>query len=243
MIVADSQATRSHELWIWLSWNSDSVESEALDFLKPVKHQRYKALLEAHSDRERKMHPLDMQAWAIVAGVCAHLVVSPLVEPSTIKILLTYFAANIALVSFLAAGAAQQSFFRLISSTVTSFLILNTIFLLTSTTLTLIRRAFFSPLSSIPGPRVATLSKLWAANEYRHGRAAKTYRRLHEEYNSDFVRIGPNEVSIRCAEAIEKVYRGKYQRGTFYEVSALTGAPTVNNWRGDYKIWSAWRRI
>jgi hypothetical protein len=191
-------------------------------------------------DRERKM---PLQAWAVVAGVCTHLVVSSLVEPSTVKILLTYSAANVALISFLVAGATQQSYFRLISSTAISFLALNTIFLLTSTALTLIRRAFLSPLSSTPGPRIAALSKLWAANEYRHGRAEKTYRRPHEEYKSDFVRIGPNEVSIRCVEAIEKIYKGKYKRGTFYEVSALTGVPTVNNWRGYYKIWSAWRRI
>jgi hypothetical protein len=185
---------------------------------------------------------LNIQAGAALAGIAAHLIVSPLIEPSTVKILLAYFTANIALLSYLTVTASAISFLRLSFNISLQIITLNTIFLLTATTITLLRRSFLSPLTKFPGPKLAALSKLWSANEYRLGRASKTYRSLHKEYNSDFIRTGPNEISISCVEAVEKVYKGRYTRGTFYEVGILNGEYNLNT-RRDYKFHPAWRRI
>lgn len=43
-------------------------------------------------------------------------------------------------------------------------------------------------------------------------------------------------------DAVEKIYRGKYPRGTFYEVGAINGAYNLNTQR-NYEVHTPWRRI
>jgi len=83
---------------------------------------------------------------------------------------------------------------------------------------------------------------LWMANQYRLGSASKTYCKLHAEYDSDVVRIGPNTVSIRNVDAVEKIYKGKYPRSSLSETGWLNGDHNMNTIR-DYKIQPIWRRI
>lgn len=172
---------------------------------------------------------------AAVLAVAAQIYISPIPEVSTVKVVVTYFAANCTLFAYIV-------FSNDFPTNIVQFVHLNTIFLLTFTLLTLLRRLYFSPLSKFPGPSLAACTKLWEANEFRLGRASLTHKALHKEYNSDFIRIGPNEVSVRCVEAVEMVYKGRYPRGTFYEVGAVNGEFNLNT-RRDYKFFGAWRRI
>ena len=172
---------------------------------------------------------------AAALAVAAQVYISPIPEVSTVKIVVTYHTGNIALLISLLASTS-------LPSTLAHFFLLNTIFLIVFTSLTLIRRLYFHPLTHFPGPKLAACSKLWEANEYRLGRASLTHKALHKQYDSDFVRIGPNEVSVRCVEAVEKIYKGRYTRGTFYEVGAVNGEFNLNTKRG-YEVFGAWRRI
>ena len=175
-------------------------------------------------------------ATAVAVAIAAQIYISPIPEISTTKVLITYFSANTVLFLYL-----LTTTFLLLSS-IFRVTILNSIFLSTATTLTLIRRLYFSPLSSFPGPKLAALSNFYKANIYRTGRGAKFLVELHEKYNSDIVRIGPNELSIRNVDAVDKIYKGKYPRGTFYEVGAINGAYNLNTQR-NYDVHTPWRRI
>ncbi|KAH6681939.1 hypothetical protein B0J14DRAFT_449643, partial [Halenospora varia] len=124
---------------------------------------------------------------AAAAAVAVQVYLSPIKEPSTEKVLLSYIGGNLALLYCL------QLYNDHIAEIILRFTTLNLTFLTTATILTLLRRLYFSPLSKIPGPPAAALSKLWVSNQFRHGSAAQTFRALHKHYNSDVVRIGPNE--------------------------------------------------
>ena len=178
-----------------------------------------------------------------IAGVTTPLVLSPIPEVSTIKFMAAYLAANVSLLFYLIkAQTPYVPFVELLLTVIIDLTKANLIFLLTSITLTLVRRYYFSPLSHFPGPKLAALSKLWLANQYRLGITARTYRHLHNVYKSDIIRIGPNDLSISCVEAVEKIYRGRYKRGTFYEVGTLSGEFNINSIR-DHTVHGPWRRI
>jgi hypothetical protein len=166
-------------------------------------------------------------ATAVAVAIAAQLYISPIPEVSTVKVLVTYFSLNTALLLYLLTSTSQ------IVSSLSRFTSLNFIFLSTATTLTFIRRLYFSPLSSFPGPKLAALSNFYKANAYRTGRGAKVLLELHEKYNSDIVRVGPNELSIRNVDAIEKIYKGKYPRGRAYNL----------NTQRNYEVHTPWRRI
>lgn len=176
---------------------------------------------------------------AAVLGIVAQVYLSPIPEVPTIKVLQGYIFQNVVLLACLFNSSSSTPS---ISAILLQFSAFNTIFLLTTFTLTAIRRLFFSPLTKFPGPKLAALSKIWAANEFRLGRHSLTVKDLHKKYDSDIVRIGPNEVSIRNVDAVEKIYRGRYTRGTFYEVGVLNGEFNLNT-RRDYKFHPVWRRI
>jgi len=145
-------------------------------------------------------------ATAAAVAIAAQVYISPIPEISTTEVLNTYFSANTILLLYLLSTTSQ------LVSSISRVTILNLIFLSTAITITLIRRLYFSPLSSFPGPKLAALSNLYKANIYRKGRGAKFLLELHEKYNSDIVRVGPNELSIRNVDAVDKIYKGKYPR-------------------------------
>lgn len=64
-----------------------------------------------------------------------------------------------------------------------------------------------SPLSSIPGPLGASLSRFWLVQRTRKGMLHRQLLGLHEKYGS-LVRIAPNEVSVTDLDAIRKIYGG-----------------------------------
>ncbi|KAK5238757.1 hypothetical protein LTR47_000500 [Exophiala xenobiotica] len=68
-----------------------------------------------------------------------------------------------------------------------------------------VRQVFFHPLSDIPGPLPAKLTRWWQAYEVWSGHAEKTEIALHEKYGS-LVRVAPNQVSISDPEAIKLIY-------------------------------------
>lgn len=173
---------------------------------------------------------------AAAAAIAAHAYLSSIPEPSTVKMILSYSISNITLFCYLLLSVSG------ISDLLIQLSVLNLIFLSTATSSTLIRRLFFHPLSHVPGPRLAALSNLWVANQFRLGRTSRTCRELHEKYNSDVIRIGPNEISIRNVDAVEVVFRGKYPRGTLYDVGKMKGEVDVNFTR-DYAVHGPGRKI
>lgn len=70
--------------------------------------------------------------------------------------------------------------------------------------LVVLYRRFFSPLSDIPGPFLASICRLWHANAIRSGKQNVKLARLHEKHG-DFVRISHNEVSISHPDGVKKV--------------------------------------
>jgi len=172
----------------------------------------------------------------VAVAIIAQVYFSSLPEVPTLNYVLSYFVGNVILLSCLIISSLP------VSHLLIRFTTLNAAFLVTATFLTLIRRLCFSPLSKFPGPRAAALSKLWEANEFRKGIATSTLQALHKQYNSDFIRIGPNELSISNVDAVEKIYRGKYERGPFYELGIMNGEFNLNTTRNNADH-SPWRRI
>ncbi len=176
---------------------------------------------------------------AAAVAVAARLYLSSVPEPDTLKVLIAYLLANTALATYLVYSTISQLSILPLIAHVSS---LNAILITSLVSLTIIRRLFVSPLAKVPGPKLAAITGLWNANEYRTGRGAKTYKKLHRLYQSDVIRVGPNEISINDVEAIPQVYGGKYPRGTFYEMGELNGEWNLNTTR-DYRFHTPWRRI
>ncbi|THH31228.1 hypothetical protein EUX98_g2944 [Antrodiella citrinella] len=70
------------------------------------------------------------------------------------------------------------------------------------TSIGLYRLSPFHPLSRYPGPIKLKLSSLFVYHMAIKGDRHKYIQRLHEEYQSDVLRIGPNELIFREASAI-----------------------------------------
>ncbi|GLA66068.1 hypothetical protein AtubIFM55763_003186 [Aspergillus tubingensis] len=171
------------------------------------------------------------------AAITLQTFLSPIPEVSTIKILSTYILVNLAAVAW----SLRASILADIPPP-PSIAWLNLVFLSTATSWTVIHRLYFSPLASLPGPKRAAVSRLWVANQCRLGRSAAYLEEIHEEYNADIVRVGPNEVSIIDVEAIQEIYKGQYPRGYFYELRASMGERNLNSER-DYTHHGEWRRL
>ncbi|KAF7312845.1 hypothetical protein MKEN_00968500 [Mycena kentingensis (nom. inval.)] len=82
------------------------------------------------------------------------------------------------------------------------------------------------PLAHIPGPVLARISKWWAVPLLLSGNQARVVKALHDQYG-DFVRTGPNEVSIIHADAVKGVFgTGGFQKGQYYESRTDPTLPT-----------------
>lgn len=64
----------------------------------------------------------------------------------------------------------------------------------------LIKRRYFSPLSDIPGPFFASITRLWQVVTLVQGDSVNTFYNLHQAYGP-FVRVAPNEVSVSHPDA------------------------------------------
>lgn len=66
------------------------------------------------------------------------------------------------------------------------------------------RRRYLSPLRDIPGPFLASFSRLWHVAHIFKGDQLTCVNELHKR-NGPFVRIAPNEVSVSHADAPNKL--------------------------------------
>ncbi|KAJ6115575.1 hypothetical protein N7523_005992 [Penicillium sp. IBT 18751x] len=93
----------------------------------------------------------------------------------------------------------------------------------------LIRNYFTPGASSVPGPFLAKLSNLWRFIDVANGHAEVTHQMLHQKYG-DYVRLGPNVVSVRDLDALKIIYgiNQGYNKTDFYKVQQqlAKGKPT-----------------
>ncbi|CAI6088544.1 unnamed protein product [Clonostachys chloroleuca] len=172
----------------------------------------------------------------IVAATAVHCVASPIPEVSLELYVVPYLLGNLILYTYL--YKEGLSTVEIIFNLTT----INTCFLLTSVILTITRRLFFSPLAKFPGPKLAAISGFWNANEGRLGRASRTRKALHDKFQSDIIRIGPNELSVNRVDAIERLYGKDYRRGAFVPVFNISGGDNLVTQR-DNQLHSVWRRM
>ncbi|KAL4897271.1 cytochrome P450 [Aspergillus ambiguus] len=91
-------------------------------------------------------------------------------------------------------------------------------------------RNYFTPgASSVPGPFLAKLSNLWRFVDVARARPEVTQYKLHQRYG-DYVRLGPNVVSVRNPDAVKTIYgiNKGYRKTDFYRVQQqlAKGKPT-----------------
>ncbi|KAH8918587.1 cytochrome P450 [Atractiella rhizophila] len=153
------------------------------------------------------------QLLAVVAGLTSHLVFKNR-EP-TVRRFLQYIAAgSLSLWAYLVISShpfpedLQQWALHLLH---VSFLSgqLSGIYLASLTASIVLYRLFFHPLRHIPGPFVCKVTQLWALRSVLKGRHFIDVEALHKKYNSPFIRIGPNEVSIVHEDAVVDILGGK----------------------------------
>ena len=85
-------------------------------------------------------------------------------------------------------------------SLATEYTMLLTIVLL----LIAVRRRYLSPLSQIPGPFLASFSRLWHLRQILNGDQNLALIRAHDKYGH-FVRMAHNEVSVSHPDSIRRV--------------------------------------
>ncbi|KAH8927392.1 cytochrome P450 [Atractiella rhizophila] len=79
------------------------------------------------------------------------------------------------------------------------------------------RLAPFHPLASFPGPLKDRISKIFGATTTARGQWPYYVHQLHQRYG-DFVRVGPNELSVNNVDAITAIYGpGGLVKGPFYD--------------------------
>lgn len=102
---------------------------------------------------------------------------------------------------------------------------------------------FLSPLSAIPGPFWAKLSRVWITHLSWRGGTHTVMVELHKKHGK-LVRIGPNEVSVAEPSAIKKIYGPgtKFRKSDWYSV--FQGRRTFDLFpERDEKIHGAQRRL
>lgn len=104
-------------------------------------------------------------------------------------------------------------------------LLLSYIFLLAAYRLT------FHPLAKYPGPWLAKLTELYPLYHSIVGDRHLTFWRLHEKHG-DFVRYGPNQLSINTDTGLKSIYgfKANVQKSSWYSVF-----PPV---KGAFSVWT-----
>ncbi|KAK1594657.1 cytochrome P450 [Colletotrichum navitas] len=65
---------------------------------------------------------------------------------------------------------------------------------------------YIHPLAKYPGPALAGVSYLWYASKWLKGRYPWAVEELFNKYESEIVRVGPNELAFRSPEAQHDIY-------------------------------------
>ncbi|KAG7125195.1 Cytochrome monooxygenase like protein [Verticillium longisporum] len=93
---------------------------------------------------------------------------------------------------------------------------------------------FLHPLAGYPGPLLASLTDLWQVQQYLTLQQPYTLTQLHERYG-EFVRYGPDKLSITAKEALPIIYQKggrRFPKTEFYD--AFGGkTPNVFGMRSD----------
>lgn len=84
----------------------------------------------------------------------------------------------------------------------------------------IVKRRYFSTLSSVPGPFLASISRLWHIIRIIKGRVSQDTLELHEKYGP-FVRIAPDEVSVSHPDAPKQLLLNTLHKGYWYDVAAV----------------------
>lgn len=69
-----------------------------------------------------------------------------------------------------------------------------------------IYRLYFHPLAKFPGPREAAVSTQWLFTQHKGGYPEPTLEALHKKYNTNALRIGPNELHITEPSVYKQIY-------------------------------------
>jgi Cytochrome P450 len=95
------------------------------------------------------------------------------------------------------------------------FLLLTTLFILR-----LLYKRYATPLRNIPGPFIASFTRLWKLRQMYKGDMELTNIALHRKYGP-IVRIGPNEVSLDDPESVKIIYghATEFIKGPWYYAS------------------------
>ncbi|KAI1336932.1 cytochrome P450 [Xylariaceae sp. FL0016] len=80
-----------------------------------------------------------------------------------------------------------------------------------------IRRRYFSSISHIPGPVLASITRLWHVREVLRGKQNYKLVELHDKYGH-FVRISHDEVSISHPAGVKALYLASIPKGDWYRV-------------------------
>ena len=132
-----------------------------------------------------------------------------------------------------------------LTSTHNTLLRLGSLYLLSTLVSIAVYRVFFHPLTraGFPGPllsRVTIFHRVFLTLRAKH-RHALVLQRLHAQYNSDIVRVGPNHLPILSASSIDVIH-GKNSRctkGVAYE----NPMGECVNWDRDPKSHAERRRV
>lgn len=102
--------------------------------------------------------------------------------------------------------------------------------LLLSYAVSSVRSVFRSGLRELPGPRLASFSRLWNVANVWDGNAPTNFRRLHEKYGK-IVRVGPNHVAISDVKVIPELYgfQDTYLKASYENIcGAVRGPLTIS---------------
>jgi hypothetical protein len=105
----------------------------------------------------------------------------------------------------LAYASAYASHFHLLSSLFLTWL-LSTSYITGLLASLVLYRSFFSPLKDFPGPIFARITGLWELYQNLDGNFHRKIRAMFDEYDTDYLRIGPNELISRDAAAAQHIY-------------------------------------
>ncbi|KAH8651070.1 cytochrome P450 [Xylariales sp. PMI_506] len=81
----------------------------------------------------------------------------------------------------------------------------------------IIHRVYYSPLSQIPGPALASITRFWHIGKILQGKQNYTLVELHEKHGP-FVRIAPNEVSVSHPAGVKALYLASVRKGEWYRI-------------------------
>lgn len=92
----------------------------------------------------------------------------------------------------------------------------------------LVYRAFFHPLSKVPGPLICRLSSIWTWYHSYIGDEGSQINALHDKYGP-VVRIAPNEVIIADGAALAPIYseKGGFLKAACYTNFDIEGHSTI----------------